>query len=227
MLTLGQLLRVTGQKMNKIRIIVADRQKMVGEGLRSLINTRDEFEYVGFAAGGIKLLTLLEEETADLVIMDVTMPEMDGIDTTRALRKKYPELKILAYSALNTIEFINSMRIEGARGYVLKNGNENELFDAIRLIMKGHEYLSPEVKKTIDKGYDYTFKDFKGEYVGLTEREREIIKMVALERTNGEIASQLFLSVDTVKTHRKNLMTKLNVRNVAGLVRYAVDRGWV
>jgi len=155
------------------------------------------------------------------------MPEMDGIDTMRELKENYPNVKVLAYSALRDIEYINSMSIEGARGYVLKSADEKELLEAIRTVMDGHEYLGQEVKDIVGKGYVHTYKDIKGEYIGLTDREREIIKLIAMEKTNVEIADELFVSIDTIKTHRKNLMNKLNVRSSAGLVKYAIDRGWV
>lgn len=213
--------------MERTKVAIAEGSTLAAEGLKGLMAQRDDMELVAMAIGGKSLLDQMQGQEVDLVVLEVTMPEMDGIDTTRTLKKRFPGIRIVAYSALNSIEYINSMRIEGARGYVLKEHDDHSLFEAIRLVMGGHEYLSPEARTTVEKGYDHTFKDLRGAYVGLTEREREIITMVAKEKTNGEIAEELFLSLDTVKTHRKNLMTKLNVRNVAGLVRYAVDRGWV
>jgi len=213
--------------MKNLKVVVADNQKLIADGLDALFSKSGGIEVVAFAKGGVALLGLLKDVDVDLVIMDVTMPQMDGIDTMKEIKRKFPTQKVLAYSALNEIEYINSMRIEGAKGYVLKDDDEKELMKAIRMIMDGHEYLSPQVQRIVKEGYEHTFKDLKGEYVGLTGREREIIRSIALERTNLEIAQELFVSVDTIKTHRKNLMQKLNVRSAAGLVKYAIDRGWI
>jgi two-component system, NarL family, nitrate/nitrite response regulator NarL len=182
---------------------------------------------VAHVGTGKDLFEYLKEHQADLVLLDVSLPGMDGIDTARLLRKKHPRVKVLAHSMLLEIEYVNSMLIEGAAGYLLKNEPHTDLLEAVRTIMSGDAYLSDAVRKSIEKGYKYTAKRPDGEYVGLTEREREIIRLVALERTNDEIGAALNLSTETVKTHRKNLMTKLNVRSVAGLVKYAVDRCWI
>jgi DNA-binding NarL/FixJ family response regulator len=157
----------------------------------------------------------------------VSLPGMDGIDTMRAIRGQYPSLPVIAYTTLTDIEYVNSMRIDGAACYLVNGGDTAELLHAIRTVMDGGSYLSPAAQASVDAGYMHTEKRMNGDYVGLTAREREIIRMIALERTNGEIAAALFISEDTVKTHRKNLMTKLNVRSAAGLVKYAIDRRWV
>lgn len=214
--------------MKSTRIIVADRYKMVAEGLKSVLNKMEGLEIVGFARGGKELLKVLRKDNMiDLVIMDVTMPELDGIDTMRVIKKKFLDIKVLTYSALNEIEYINSMRIEGAMGYVLKTDEENELINAVTAIIDGDKYFSPSVQEAINNGYDHTAKDLKGDYIGLKKREREIITLIAQERTNDEIADELCLSPSTIKTYRKRLLLKLNVRSSAGLVKYAIDRSWV
>jgi DNA-binding NarL/FixJ family response regulator len=152
---------------------------------------------------------------------------MDGIDTTRAVHVKYPDQKLLAHSLLNEIEYINSMLIEGASGYILKEADLNEFEKAVAMALDGKQYLSPAAAKVVQQGYTYTDKNMDGAYLGLNPRERDIIKYVALEKTNKEIADLLFLSVETIRTHRKSLMTKLNVKTAAGLVKYAVDRRWI
>lgn len=213
--------------MPAARLIVADAQPLVAEGIAVWLADVPGTVVVGHARSGKALLALVEERSADLVLMDVSLPLMDGIDTTRALRKAYPNVKVLAHSALSAIEYVNSMLIEGACGYLVKGGRKEELIEAIGTVMQGERYISPVAMESVKAGYAYTDKRMDGEYLGLTEREREIIRMIALERTNGEIAGALFLSEETVKTHRKNLMAKLNVRSVAGLVKYAVDRCWI
>ena len=212
--------------MSIIRIIVADAQELVADGLRYRLSEARDMRIIAHVGTGKELLDLLKGTAADLVMLDVSLPGMDGIDTARMLRRKHPKVKVLAHSMLDGIEYVNSMLIEGASGYLLKNSVKADLVDAIRQVMDGERYLSEPVRKSVEKGYKFTKKRPEGEYIGLTEREREIIRMIAQERTNDEIATALHVTTETVKTHRKNLMTKLNVRSAAGLVRYAVDRCW-
>jgi RNA polymerase sigma factor (sigma-70 family) len=152
---------------------------------------------------------------------------MDGIDAMRRLRKEHAPVRVLAHSSLTEIEYANSMLIEGASGYLLKGATKEQLIGAIRAVMAGERYVSAPVQRNIDLGYTWTNKRIDGEYVGLTEREREVIVLVALEKTNEEIAMALQVSQETVKTHRKRLMAKLDVRSTAGLVKYAMDRKWI
>lgn len=213
--------------MESIRIIVVDMQELVAMGITARLAGNGEIAVVGHAKTGRSLLQTLLATQADLVLIDVSLREMDGIDTTRHLRRNYPGLKVLAHSALSQIEYVNSMLIEGAAGYVVKEGPAGELAEAINTVMAGGTYISEAARESIAQGYKFTEKRMDGAYIGLTAREREIIRLVALERTNGEISNALNISEDTVKTHRKNLMGKLNVRGVAGLVKYAVDRCWI
>ncbi|MBK8948591.1 MAG: response regulator transcription factor [Flavobacteriales bacterium] len=213
--------------MSPVRILVVDALELVHEGLKARYIDSPVLDLSAYAGTGEAMLERIRLDPPDLVLLDVSLPVMDGIDAMRALHKEHPQVKALAHSLLNGIEYVNSMLLEGASGYVVKNGPREELPQAVRTVMAGGRHLSPAAQEAVDKGYSYTEKRPDGEYVGLTVREREIIRLVALERTNAEIAVALFISEDTVKTHRRNLMTKLNVRSVAGLVRYAVDRCWV
>lgn len=207
--------------------MVADALELVSDGLRVRLSDRDDIHVVAHASTGNRVLELLATIPIDLVLLEVSLPGMDGIDTARAIRKLFPQVRMLAHSSLTEIEYVNSMLIEGACGYLVKGGPREELVLAIHTVMSGKRYLSEAAQRNVDAGYAYTEKRMDGEYIGLTAREREIIRLVAMERTNGEIAAALFISEDTVKTHRKHLMTKLNVRSVAGLVKYAIDRRWV
>ena len=210
-----------------IRILVADPLDLVAEGLRNRLADLDDMTVVAHAGTGLRVLELLSWMPIDLVLLEVSLPGMDGIDTMRAIRKEHPSMRVLAHSTLSDIEYVNSMLTEGAGGYLMKGATEQEFQIAVRTVMDGGRYLSEEARCSVEAGYAHTEKRMDGEYIGLTAREREIIRLVALERTNGEIAAQLFISEDTVKTHRKHLMTKLNVRSSAGLVKYAIDRRWV
>jgi DNA-binding NarL/FixJ family response regulator len=211
----------------EVRILVADPQPLVAEGLRSWLGASTGYRMVGHVADGRDLAGALSAMPCDLVLLEVSLPGMDGIDAMRMLHRDHPGLPVLAHSGLADIEYVNSMLIEGARGYLVKGGGPDELFEAIDSVLSGSRYQSPAAQRSTREGYAWTTKRPDGKYIGLTQREREIIRLIALERTNGEIAAALFISEDTVKTHRKNLMTKLNVRSSAGLVKYAMDRRWV
>ncbi len=213
--------------MKVIRILVADPLELVAVGIGCWFSDVPELQMVGHSSTGIGLLNMLRSTPADLVLLEVSLPGMDGIDTARALRKQHPEIKILAHSALTEIEYVNSMLIEGAWGYLVKGTTREEMLAAIIAVSEGRRHISEAAQHNLAKGYTYTEKRMDGEYIGLTVREREVIRLVALERTNEEIGALLHVSAETVKTHRKRIMGKLNVRSVAGLVKYAVDRRWV
>lgn len=213
--------------MEMVRILVVDAEPLVADGISQRLASLPKFEMVGHSRTGSAVMGMLAELCPDLLLMDVSLPEQDGIDTMRQLHANSPALKVLAHSALSEIEYVNSMLLEGAQGYLLKGGTTGELVEAMETVLGGGRYISPNARASIERGYQHTEKRPEGEYVGLTAREREIIRLIALERTNGEIAAALFVSEDTVKSHRKNLMAKLNVRSIAGLVRYAVDRRWI
>ncbi len=218
---------VNDNSMVTVRILIVDAEPLVADGISKRLARSAKFEMVGHSRTGCAVMKMLGDLCPDLLLMDISLPEQDGIDTMRQLHADSPGLKVLAHSALSEIEYVNSMLIEGAHGYLLKGGTTEEMVEAMETVLAGGRYISPIARASIERGYQHTDKRPEGEYVGLTAREREIIRLIALERTNGEIAAALFVSEDTVKSHRKNLMGKLNVRSVAGLVRYAVDRCWV
>lgn len=213
--------------MKRIRILVADPVELIYDGLCARLAASPDLELVGHAADGVAALERIAQLHPDLVLLEVTLPGKDGIDTMREIRKRWPWMRVIAHSARLEIEYVNSMRIEGAQGFLAKNAPATEIIQAIRKVMAGEEHLSEAARDSIERGYKFTRKRIEGEYVGLTERERAIIRMVAQEKTNEEIAAALFVSPETVKTHRKHLMAKLNVRSAAGLVKYAVDRHWI
>jgi DNA-binding NarL/FixJ family response regulator len=212
--------------MTAARLFITDPLELIAEGIKAWLDGEEGLAIAGQARTGMDLLRALRGERFDLVLLEVSLPEMDGIDSMRAVRKEFPEQRVLAFSALTEIEYVNSMLIEGACGYLVKGGPREELIEALRAALRGDRYLSTAARASIEQGYKYTEKRPDGEYIGLSQREREIIRLVALERTNAEIGAALFISEETVKSHRKRLMAKLNVRSTAGLVRYALDRRW-
>jgi DNA-binding NarL/FixJ family response regulator len=162
----------------------------------------------------------------DLILMDVNMAGMDGIEATKQVRKNYPAVKVLMLTMFNTRDYIEKVLKAGAQGYILKNTGKEELNHAIEKVMNGESYFSKEVTERIMEGLQgKKTSAYDPMMVELTEREKDVLKLIAKELTTQEIADQLFISFNTVETHRKNLISKLNVRNIAGLVKYAVQQG--
>ncbi len=211
----------------KLSIYIADQLELVAVGMTDLLRDDEGYEVVGAAKTGNEVLEYLESNTVDILLIDVSLPGLDGIDTTREVCRRNPDQIVIAHSLLTEIEYINSMLIEGAKGYIVKGASLEELHEAFETVLAGGQYLSQQAKISVEEGYQYTDKHIDGEYIGLKDREREVIVCIAKEMTNKEISDKLFISVETVRTHRKNLMHKLNVKTAAGLVKYAVDRRWV
>lgn len=212
--------------MSPARIHIAEPLELIVEGIRSWLVGVTDLALAGHACTGHDLLRMLMVAPADVILLEVSLPGMDGIDTMREVRARFPRQRVLAFSALHDIEYVNSMLVEGAAGYLLKSAPREEFLLALRTVRDGGSFLSGPAQASVEQGYQYTSKQPDGVYIGLTQREREIIRMIALERTNAEIGATLFITEDTVKSHRRKLMTKLNVRGTAGLVRYAIDRRW-
>ena len=207
-------------------LLLVDDQSMILDGVEALLATMPGITVAGRATNGKDAIEQAGVLQPDLVVMDVNMPGMDGIEATKHLLRASPESRVLMLSMYGHKEFVLEVLDAGARGYLLKNAGKDELRAALQTILQGGEYLSPELRKLLDEGD--RFKDRRGEdgYGVLTKREVQIVKLILGERTTQEIADQLFLSAQTVETHRRNIMHKLDVRNTAGLVKYAMERGW-
>lgn len=221
-----RVLLQNAKAMAPARIHIAEPLELVVEGIRSWLSGVTDLTLAGHASNGHDLLRMLMVAPADVILLEVSLQGMDGIDTMREVRARFPRQRVLAFSPLSDIEYVNSMLVEGAAGYLLKSAPREEFLLALRTVRDGGRFLSRSAQASVDRGYQYTNKQPDGAYIGLTQREREIIRMIALERTNAEIGASLFITEDTVKSHRRKLMTKLNVRGTAGLVRYAIDRRW-
>ncbi|MEM7550466.1 MAG: response regulator transcription factor [Bacteroidota bacterium] len=214
--------------MSSIKILIADDHQMILEGLKSLLSLSPEIEIVAEANDGEKVLELVESlPELDQVILDINMPSVDGIEVTKKIKSTYPEIKILILSMYNRQEFIKNLIESGADGYILKNSDKAELLGAIHSLHKGEPYFGKEVTKTIMKSFQKEKPPAEMHEVPLTEREKDIVKLIAETMTTSEIAEKLFLSTHTVDTHRKNILSKLEVKNVAGLVRYAIQTGLI
>lgn len=213
--------------MNSLKLLIVDDHPMVRLGIKSLLEGVKEVELIDEASDGEEAINKYATTPYNVVIMDIKMPKKDGIEATKEILKKYPQARIIALSMLDEQDFIVKMLQAGAKGYLLKNSSKDELLRAVLAVSKGDNYFSHEVSsimlaKFIHKEFPSKHKHVKSE-VELTKRETEIIKMIAEEMTNAEIAKKLGISVRTVDTHRRNLLQKLDVKNTAGLVRYAIE----
>ncbi len=209
-----------------VTLILADDHQIVRDGLRSLLQNEKKYVIVGEAENGIQALELVEKLKPNLVIMDINMPHMDGIEATRIIGEKHPDTKVLVLTMTSEQEHIKKMIEAGAGGYILKNSGRDELISAIDFIVSGRNYFSDEVKDAIMQNMvQQQAKNDKiaGEPVPLTRREKDVLNLIVKEFTNFEIAEKLFISVRTVDAHRRNLLEKTGARNTAGLVKFAIE----
>jgi DNA-binding NarL/FixJ family response regulator len=209
------------------RIVLADDHKMLRAGLRRLLSEQDGFEVVGEADNGRSAVRLTEELSPHVVIMDVRMPDLNGVDATRQIIAADSSVKVICLSAHADERIAGDMLSAGAAGYVLKDSAFDELADAIRSVIKGNVYLSPAVAGLVVGDYVKARAAEAGKPAlrSLSGREREILQLIAEGKANKEVAVHLSLSVKTVETHRRNLMQKLDVHSVAELTKYAVREG--
>ena len=206
-----------------INVFIADDHQVVIDGLKAILSGEDDIQVGGDALNGKDLLSLLRQSdnAQPIVLLDINMPGLDGIETTREIRQKHPNVRILILSMYNKPAFIQGLIEAGVAGYILKNTGRSELLKAIRTVAEGEEYFSSEVTKTIMN----SFKVNSSPAAQLTKREIEILRLVSKAFSTAEIADKLFISTYTVDTHRKNLLSKLNLKNTAGLVNYAIQNG--
>lgn len=211
-----------------IRILIADDRTIVRQGLTALVEKEDGMQVVGQAADGRTALRLASKLSPDVVIMDVTMPDLNGIDAARQITAHNPRVKVLALSVHSDRRFIAEMLTAGASGYVLKDCAFDELVRAIRSVVANRMYLSPAIADIVIEDYTAHLAEngASGRPISpLTPREREVLQLLAEGNSTKEIACHLQVSVKTVETHRQNIMQKLDIRSVAGLTKYAIREG--
>jgi DNA-binding NarL/FixJ family response regulator len=213
----------------KHRIAIAEDHTILREGLRALLSNEPDFEIIGEAEDGRKAIHCVEELSPDLVLMDLSMPRMDGLTAIKEIKKQSPGIKIIALTVHKTEEYVLQALQAGVDGYVLKDASHSELKMAARKVLAGKRYLSPDVSEKVIAGYleGKKGKEIKSSWGKLTEREKEILKLIAEGYKNREIADYLCISLKTTEKHRSNLMKKLNIHNAAALTAYAVDKGIV
>ncbi|HOG17102.1 MAG: Oxygen regulatory protein NreC [Syntrophaceae bacterium PtaU1.Bin231] len=212
----------------EIRVLLADDHNIFRDGLRTLIEKEAGMEVVGEAENGRKAIALAEKLLPNVIIMDVSMPDMNGIEATRKIVSAIPDVKVIALSMHSDRRFVLGMLEAGASGYLLKDCAFAELAGAIRQVVTGNTYLSPRIADVVVKGYLHKMMESSPAAVDLmTSREREILQLLAEGLTAKEIAAHVYLSIKTVETHRRNIMQKLNMRSVAELTKYAIREGLV
>ena len=232
----------------KLGILIADDHRLIREGLRSLLQRDPQFEVVGEAADGRSTVALTRELAPHVILMDVGMPDLNGVDATRQVKAEAPDVRVVALSAHAAPRLVSDMLGAGASAYVLKGSPFEELAAAIRTVADGHVYLTPQVASVVVNGYVVVnVGEGKGDDVdaggggaavtvaasgerrggggALSPREREVLQLVSEGKNTTEIACDLHLSTKTVETHRRQVMQKLQIRSVAGLTRYAIREG--
>jgi len=205
--------------MDKRRILLVDDHQLIIDGLRGFIEELDSVVVIGEANNGQDAITYTGVLSPDLILMDIDMPILSGIQATQEIKKNHPNVKIIIISMHNEKGLIKKLISFGADGYLLKNSPKKEVIEAVQMVLNGGKYFSTDVLLSLEK--KKVVFDNSNEMTQLTDREIEIIRLVADGLTNKEIGEQLFISHRTVDTHRTNLMKKLNVTNVAGLIRFA------
>ena len=214
----------------KIKVLIADDHTMFLQGLVSLLENETSIEILGTACDGEGILKLLQEvQGVDVVITDISMEKVDGCALSKAIRKKHPDVGVLVLSMHKDAATIAKLLDSGATGYVLKNADKDELVRAIDAVSRGEAYFSEEVKD------NFILSKMKGkpknistdQIMELTERELEVLRLIASEYTTSEIADKLYISLHTVETHRTNILRKLHARNTAGLIKQAIHHGLI
>jgi len=219
-------------KTSKIKVLIADDHKIIRVGLRGILEREEDIEVIGEAEDGNDVIEVLKNNVTDVVLMDIDMGRSNGIDTTQKVKASYPDVHILALTMHEEQDNIVRMLEAGASGYLLKNAGREELLAAIHTVVKGDSYFSNTVSATLLKVLTNLKRKSSSipsnnNNTPLSNREIEVLRLIAQEYSNGEIAEKLFISVRTVDTHRRNILDKLQVKNTAGLVKYAIEKALI
>lgn len=198
----------------KTKLFIVDDHYIVVEGIRALLDQQSDIEWLGHAMNAESCLAFLENNEPDVILMDINLPGMNGIELCGEVKKKYPGILVIGLSTFNQQSFVRKMVDSGASGYVLKNATREELVTAIATVLDGGKYYSDDVSKFVNQLPDSG--------IVITRREKEVLILISEGLTNAEIADKLFISVTTVDSHRKNLLTKFNTPNVAALITQAI-----
>jgi len=216
---------------SSVRVMIADDHQIFIDGLCALLAEESKIEILGTAKNGKILLDMMAEDTPDVVLLDINMPEMDGIETTSILSKQFKDVKVIILSTYDDVRIVKRIIKAGADGFLVKNTSREDLLAAIEKVQSGKKFYSSHIQEKIissltgekpEKSSQFNYQSSE-----LTERETEIVGLIAKELSGPEIAKSLFLSLNTVNTHRKHILKKLNVKNTAGIVKYALKNGLI
>ena len=218
--------------IERIKVLLADDHQLILDGINLLLKDAPDIDIVDEANHGDEVLDVLNRRKIDVILMDINMPVKDGITTTREVKQLFPDVKVLALTMVKEGPIISKMLDAGASGYILKNTSKDELISAIRKVANGNKYFSSDVSEEMMNNFAATKEKMKAANATiqkdhLTAREIEIIKLIVEGYSNAEIAEKLIRSPRTVDTHRTNIMKKINVHNIAGLIKYAMANGLV
>lgn len=215
--------------MQAIGVLIADDHTILRKGICALLEREKDLKIVGEAEDGRETVAKVEQLRPDVVVIDITMPGLNGIEATRQIKKRFPETKILTLSIHESEEFVFQTLRAGASGYLIKKTVPEDLICAIKAVYRGESYLSPAISKTVIEHYIRTAEQSLEEdpYETLTDREREVLQMIAEGGSNRQIADHLCLSIKTIQTHRNNIMEKLDIHSTADLTRYALRKGLI
>lgn len=215
--------------MDKIRVLIAEDHVLVREGLRTLIEAQPDIEVVAEATNGEEAVQLTKEVHPDVILMDITMPKMNGLEATRLIKQDNPDTRILVLTMHESDEYFFKILEAGASGYFIKGGSSTELISALRVVWRGDAFIYPTMANKLLSDYLQRVQAGHDEenFGGLTDRQRQILKLIAEGHTNQEIADLLVLSVTTVQTHRAHIMAKLKFRSRTELIKYAIRHGFI
>ncbi|MCK5421600.1 MAG: response regulator transcription factor [Deltaproteobacteria bacterium] len=214
--------------MKNIKVVIADDHTILRQGIKSLLDIQEGIEVMGEAKDGREAIKTIEELLPDVILMDIAMPGLNGLEATRRIKKKFPKVKVVVLTMHANEEYIFQILNAGADGYLVKETAFQDLISAINAVHKGEAFMSPSISKKVMT--DYIQRAQGEEKVGfdtLTTREREILQLVAEGNSNKKIAEALFISPKTVETHRAHIMDKLNIHDRAGLIKYAIRKGMI
>ncbi len=213
--------------MSTTRVLIADDHPLIRSGLRALLSRESEFEVVGEAADGYQALELVEQLKPDVVMLDVSMPRLNGIDVAQKITEKTPSTRIIIVSIHSDEGYVLRALKAGAKGYLLKASPEGDILNAVRAVAAGQAYLSPEISRLLVEEYvrEMRFRGVEDSYDLLSIREKEILQLLASGATNRQVAEMIHVSVATVETHRTNVFQKLGIHSLPELILYAVRKG--
>ena len=213
---------------DKLRILIVEDHLTVREGVKLLVNAQPDMQVVGEAGDGEIAIAQADKLQPDVIVMDISMPNVNGLKATKRLRRIDPDIKILTLTRHTDDGYLQQLIGAGANGYVLKQSAPTELISAIRAVASGQAYLDPSLTRKVMGGYVNRVESLRGENKGeLTDRENEVIKLIAFGYSNKEIATRLDLSVKTIEAHKANTMRKLGISSRIDIVKYAILQGWL